>query len=566
MPYLVRRILDVLADVRSDRLVLRVDDYELRQDLDLVVVRGDGSVDLNSCTPLLRSFARAYQLARAHVTGPAGGAHEAPAVPTPEELSAANRDYFAQLQDTFVALTGQSPEDFGKVGDGSNFSEAVRKLGAKLSSDKKRQTKLAKAAPAAIAALQATMVRTNLTRTRGARALQGSKLVLGGNQRFNGAALAAARSMLLYTDTVLIADPVLPWFETSRAEERFRWPQILEQIFYLCRLKPLVDASLPYPAVCIFPSWEKLLEDKDPVTQDGIELLLLRLFSHFADATFEDFDEVIAFGIRYPAKFAEVVTKNRLFIPPEGEGSEDFGTALSMYKESMRTWRSADFIEHMEQLPDVVLATVAIQERLGPQFHVLENADMLSASPLFSLPVHWHYFQLLETAGVASLANSGTIKPETTAVLQALSKPTNAWLGNVPINDLVELRKRLDNEHFRRQLDNHIKDLGGASEATIDQISARVGRGLAKMLVEQEKAIQQITEDYSKRHLQTAVGGWITAAACFMPWFPLAPAAAALSVGSKYVYEKATQIYSYKKQTRTLLGILAAAANTKKPA
>jgi hypothetical protein len=45
------------------------------------------------------------------------------------------------------------------------------------------------------------------------------KLVLGGSSRFLESQLNAVRQLLLYADTVLIPDPILPWIEVDRSEE-----------------------------------------------------------------------------------------------------------------------------------------------------------------------------------------------------------------------------------------------------------------------------------------------------------------------------------------------------------
>src|SRR5262249_10832466 len=52
--------------------------------------------------------------------------------------------------------------------------------------------------------------------------LGGMGLVLGGSRRFKRTQLDAVATAALYSDTVLIPDPVLPWLlETEREEEKF---------------------------------------------------------------------------------------------------------------------------------------------------------------------------------------------------------------------------------------------------------------------------------------------------------------------------------------------------------
>jgi len=63
--------------------------------------------------------------------------------------------------------------------------------------------------------------------------------------------------MVLYTDTVQIPDPIFAMIEAERPEERFHSVQILQEMFFLLRLKPLVDADLGVPPVVVFPSFDR---------------------------------------------------------------------------------------------------------------------------------------------------------------------------------------------------------------------------------------------------------------------------------------------------------------------
>ena len=100
--------------------------------------------------------------------------------------------------------------------------------------------------------------------------LGGMKLVLGGGSHFTATHLQAERKMLLHADTILIPDPVLPWIEVEREAERFKFVNLLQNIFMLLHLKPLVDVELSYPAIWVFPSFEKSLEEKGEETKTGI--------------------------------------------------------------------------------------------------------------------------------------------------------------------------------------------------------------------------------------------------------------------------------------------------------
>src|SRR5881394_622383 len=196
---------------------------------------------------------------------------------------ATQREFFAILDEFFHDATGERPQEFAEV---DKFGEAIRMKGNQF-------------APRAIKAFERVADRLkkfygegNITTFAQAREVGGMKLVLGGGSRFTSSHLASVRKMALYADTILVPDPVLPWLEIERKEEKFRHVNLLQAVFFLLRLKPLVDADLPYPAVMTFQSWEKSLEQNDPVTKDRIDSFIVSFFSQFMGKPFANGTEV----------------------------------------------------------------------------------------------------------------------------------------------------------------------------------------------------------------------------------------------------------------------------------
>jgi hypothetical protein len=59
------------------------------------------------------------------------------------------------------------------------------------------------------------------------------RLVLGGGSRFQRSQLDSVLTAVLYSDTVLVPDPVMPWLERDRREERFRHVLLLKAVHTL---------------------------------------------------------------------------------------------------------------------------------------------------------------------------------------------------------------------------------------------------------------------------------------------------------------------------------------------
>ena len=249
------------------------------------------------------------------------------------------REFFEILDNFFKNATGERPEAFADL---DRFGEAIHQKGKQLAP---RATKAFEKVVDDLKRFYAGEDR--LTTFQQAREVGGMKLVLGGASRFTSSHLASVGKMVLYADTILIPDPVLPWLEVNRTEEKFRHVNLLQAVFFLLRLKPLVDATLPYPAVMIFQSWEKSLETKDEVTRKGIANLILTFFSRFLDKPFADSSEILQYVRSSGAEFLDAVDRNQLFIAPGGKLGDPLAKAIPQYKSELQTWRSAEMSQKL---------------------------------------------------------------------------------------------------------------------------------------------------------------------------------------------------------------------------
>ncbi len=371
--------------------------------------------------------------------------------------------------------------------------------------------------------------------------------------------------MALYADTVFIPDPVLPWIESERRHESFRAPRLLEACHDILRLLPLVNADLPYPAVLIFPSWEKSLEETDSQTMDGIAELSLSFFSHYLGTRFEDESEILEF-IQGKGRqvFRDAVNRHALFIPPECKMPMTVDEGIKHYHEYMRTWRTKEYCEEREKHAPEVLVWLSIMERIGPQFHIRDNARMTSAQPLLWHPTHYHYFHLCATATSEILEQEKIIDRKTVALLAALNKPAVAWLGNVSVEDLVRLRAENANEKFRSDLSKHLGALNETGPEDVNRIAADVARAIASLISQHSDNVEKLWQDYKKK-LALDSGLVVTAGIALSPWLSsmlgvLPGVSAAVAGGSIFKnfvgYQMDKRVFA-----RSVMGILSSAKN-----
>ncbi|MDC0676096.1 hypothetical protein [Nannocystis radixulma] len=532
---------------------------------DLAAVQFDeqGEPDLETVSDHLRAFARAYFLASESLgqTGNAETVAEKPeSTAKSERIDELTRELFAHFERVFCAYTNSRPELFTK---GQDFVTAIRALGRSWQNDRTLANRTARAGSNAMAELLKFYKKSGAYLFSATKELPGLKTVLGGTQSFTSASADAVRSMILYSDTVLVADPIYRWVEVDHEAEAFQFPRLLEDLLGILPLKPLIDAKLPIPSIVVFPSFEGTLDRKDVYTQDAQERMLMQFFGHYLNARFDDISEIFSYARRRSNETIEAILSSRLLVAPGATGAESFDTQLEIIRDNNRRFRSASYQESMNKLPPALLAVTTIMERLGPIYHMNENADALGASPLMSLPVHWHYYELLARASRDILTKNDALPRDIVDISKELTSRERCWFGNVPIDVLADLRMRGENLELRRKLGSAISELRASTTATVANNAVLVERALRQIGIEHNKELANLETRYRRTYTPMAIGGWLTIAASFLPFFPPITATAGVAALAGYLGAKAVQHMERYHLGRTLTGILAASARSR---
>jgi len=392
-----------------------------------------------------------------------------------------------------------------------------------------------------------------------AKDLGGVKFVIGGSSEFRESHFEGTRKAALYADTILIADPILPWIESQREEEKFRDVLMLRQVFSLLRLRPLVDADLAYPAVFVFQSWEKTLQDNDPQTIEGIQQLTTGVIGAHLGCDLSSFEELLDFASSNPDRFMQGIEKANLFVAPgEAIAGDPISKQLTDYMDHVRHYRSSEHVRFLEQLTPPTLTINGILERMTHQYHLMVNSLELAANPMLCVPQQWHYHELCARAGEIELEKHGLLSEGTIQAVRALNSPKLEWLGEVPIADLVRLREANENEHFRRALDQSIRELHDADLEHLDRVTAQVSHAIASLIAQHKADVKKIQDKYREKHLTTAVSAWVSGAAAFLPILgPFVGAAQPLATLGKYAWDKFGERQELKRASRSMTGIFA---------
>jgi hypothetical protein len=460
------------------------------------------------------------------------------------------RDLFCRLDEFFSRATGKSATDFSTIDD---FGDVVRGSAHQLLPRSKAAFQWLDDNLRPFYASEASEAFS------AARKLGGMKLVLGGSSRFHDGHLASVSTSVLYSDTVLIPDPVLPWLEKERTEEKFRHVLLLQAVHALLHLKPLVDIDLQYPAVLVFPSWEKILEDNDEYTQEALSQLIADVFSNFLGENLESFSDVKEYADRNPERFLKGVDSNRLFIASDGPLDERLADALARHKTAMSTWRSKEWMEFYTNLPTHLRVLNAVAERIGPIYHLLENAEEMGGHPLLCIEQQAHYYKLISATNSARLERLGLIDQRTKVLVDALGSRRLSWLGDLSVEALTRLRKDNENVAFRNRLYDSLGNLHQSMLGNVDKVAAEICHELASAIADYEKQQRSIQEKYNRIHGQTAVLAGAVAGAALIPALaPFLGVAAPFALAAKYGRDKVSELAEKRGLTKSLVGVLAA--------
>lgn len=469
------------------------------------------------------------------------------------------REYFDILDEFFLGATGKSPSKFATI---DNFAQAVRDIGGSLRGNEKRVTQVYKAYEDLETKLRQLYSSKGVDAFKAAKAFDACKLNLGGSTRFLGTQLNATRRILLYSDCVLIPDPIMPWLETDRHEERFRHVMPLQAAFFLLHLKDLISTDFDMPPALVFPSWEKSLESRDQETQIRTLQMCADVFSCYIDSGIVEFHDVIEFAKKRPDYFLERVDKGNLFISPGGKVGESLKEGIASYKAEMREWKSDDWNNTLSRLPDSLLVVNAICERIQPQYHLFENSDELRSHPFLCMDAQAHYFKIIANMSRHRLNKAGFWDTKTAGIIEALSSEKLDYLSNIRDSQLVELRKTNENVAFRKDLRDLVNSLPETRINDIGYVSSEVCSHIDSLVSKHEKQIQAINAKYQAKHKYSALlaGGGL--AVSFIPMltpFLGATLPFAMAAAGKYSMDKLEEINERKTASKSLMGVLATA-------
>jgi len=550
-----QRLLNLQVAVRNGKMHFRPQDEEQVREFMAVSLRPGELLDPNRLSKQTLSLIRTSAMALRFLN-----MERRDETTAAISLADGQSELFRLFAEIFVVLTGHSY-------DAIYSNEEIRE--SMLAQVRGNAKTLEHKFNAAMQNLGEFYERHSSTLFRHAKELGGLKVVLGGQRTFGPSALGGVRKMGLYVDTQLIPDPIYPFFEAD-LQLKARHVELILNLHKILQLKPLVDARLPVPPIMVFPSFEKNLEERDVITQVGINDLVLQVAGSACPATLSSMDELVKYTHERKDEFIHAMLEAQLFVPPGAIPGQIMTAeeAIKRHMAELREYRSPKNMAAMETLPPESVILIGVMERLTPQYHLLENGDELSAQPLLTQPAHWHYFEKCAQSAAQTLRRNGLLSEDALLTVRALQSEKLAWLENVPIPTLAVLLQNQENIVFRNELRKHTALLSAADATDLDRVVREVTHGIESLVQQHQKTIKDIEAKYSSKNsigVTLGTGAAILGtAAQFIPSLSVlsvaAPVVTAGVVVANYSNTKLQEHAEKKLARRSLLGVLATTA------
>lgn len=254
-----------------------------------------------------------------------------------------------------------------------------------------------------------------------------------------------------------------------------------------------------------------------------------------------------------------------MFIPPGASPGTPIKKALVIYEEYVKEWRSYEWFECYERLTPQEVIFNAINERILPQYHLMENSYELHSNPLIPIPQQAHYFKLISHMNSSRLYHLGLINRSNNKLINALSDRRFSWLSCVSQEALIEIRRNDGNIKFRQDLFQIINQMSNALLEDSDHIVGEIVHHIEKLHAEHAKEIQKIEENFKRKHKDTLIAGFISLGVMLIPLLaPFIGPSAPIALVIKYGKDKKDELIAKEVMSNSLMGILAEASPAEK--
>ena len=331
----------------------------------------------------------------------------------------------------------------------------------------------------------------------------------------------------IYTDTIILPDPFL------RSKHIFANYQEKERVYYLIKhamsilkYKNLACAEVDVPIIAVLPDLTILREQEGEFIHSlGKEDSLVHTGKLFG-RTFTSFEELIDFAQTLDTierAVAEIVDEDRVLFDTEWPSD-----IVSQLNEALENEHYKPFIDS----PGMLLVSQSLG-RMSVSNELLVKSQRLNGTPIIDAPTSWQYLVWkMEYDAERVESQIGAHDLHVVRGLQDLSNNEMKWLGNIPPDALIDIRKQGAMDEIRDMLGKGINDLVNSNPNNFHRSRDQIFDNIHAAFVQHKRNIDELMSRKWK-FAGKDIGTWmvtgtlaVTAAATSNPVWGIAAIAA----------------------------------------
>ena len=327
----------------------------------------------------------------------------------------------------------------------------------------------------------------------------------------------------IYTDTIVLPDPFL------RSKHIFaNYPKDRQAYYFIkhalniLQYKDLACADLCTPIIVVLPDQAALQADEREffVSLGKADSLIHagKLFNR----SFESFDELMDFAKELDTverAAAEISDNNRVLFDTEWTGD-----VTSQLNQALQSEHYKPFVK----IPGVLLASQALG-RMTVSNELLIKARRLNGTPIIDAPTSWKYLAWkMEYDSERAESKTGDRDLHIVRGLQDLAINEMEWLGNIPPDSLIDIRKQGAMDDIRALLGNGIEEIVNSNPANFHRSRDQIFENINAAFTQHKKNISELRAK-QWRFAGKDIGSWmvtgslgVTAAVTGLPVWGLA--------------------------------------------
>ena len=291
----------------------------------------------------------------------------------------------------------------------------------------------------------------------------------------------------------------------------------------ILQYKELACADIKNPIVVIFPDGDAERDFYVKVGKDDSVTHAEKMFGR----QFESYSEMMEF-----ASTLDTIEKVVSELKDKGRALFEVGSEKDIYRR-IQVAIEGDFGQVMgTKHPGQMVASHAIG-RMAMSNEILIKGRRLRATPIISAPTSWTYLTWkLEYDTDKTEMNNRLESLHILRGLQSLSENEMQWLGKVPTDALIELRKTGALDEIREILGKGVAEVAGTNPSNFHRTADKVFDNIDHAFEEHKKKIKELSSKKWK-FAGTDIASWlvvgtmeVTAAATGLPVWGLATIAA----------------------------------------